>query len=128
MTKLITTDLVILIHFGFILFVIFGGLLALKWKKLIFLHLPAAVWGVLIEFSGWICPLTTLENQLYQIKEAETYSTGFIAHYIIPVIYPLQLTPNIQIILGILLIVFNLVIYTLFFKKWISKSGKNINF
>jgi hypothetical protein len=128
MSKLITAELIILIHFGFILFVIFGGLLALKWKKLILLHLPAAVWGVLIEFSGWICPLTTLENQLYQIKGAETYSTGFIAHYIIPVIYPQQLTQNIQIILGILLIFFNLVIYTLFFKKWISKSAKNTNF
>lgn len=128
MSKLITTDLVILIHFSFILFVIFGGLLTLKWKKLIFLHLPAVVWGSLLEFSGWICPLTTLENQLYQIKDAETYSTGFIAHYIIPVIYPQQLTQNIQIILGILLIVFNLIIYTLFFKKWISKSRKKTNF
>ena len=92
MLKLLTTDVIVLIHFGFILFVIFGGLLVMKWRKFIWLHVPAVVWGALIEFSGWLCPLTTLENELYQDNKAGEYSTGFIEHYIIPVIYPTGLT------------------------------------
>ncbi|MCK5189548.1 MAG: DUF2784 domain-containing protein, partial [Methylococcales bacterium] len=114
----------VLIHFCFILFVIFGGFLALKWKKVIWLHLPAAVWGTLIEFYGWICPLTILENQLRRDNAGGAYSTGFIEHYIIPVIYPEGLTPEIQIILGIVVIVVNLFIYTLVFKKWVRQAGK----
>ena len=100
----LTADLIVLIHFGFIFFVIFGGFLALKCRKLIWLHAPAAIWGALIEFFGWFCPLTTLENELRRNNEDEAYSTGFIEHYIIPVIYPEGLTRDIQIVLGIALI------------------------
>lgn len=64
MTNPLFADLIVIIHFGFILFVIFGGILALKWRNLIWLHLPAAIWGVLIELFGWICPLTYYENSL----------------------------------------------------------------
>ena len=124
MLKLLTADLIVLIHFAFILFVIFGGFLAMKWRKVIWLHMPAAVWGVLIEFYGWICPLTILENQLRRDNNNGAYSTGFIEHYIIPVIYPEGLTPEIQIILGIVVIVVNLFIYTLVFKKWVRQAGK----
>ena len=124
MPKLLTADSIVLIHFAFILFVILGGFLALKWRRFIWLHLPAVLWGVIIEFSGWICPLTTLENKLYQSKDARTYSNGFIEHYIIPVIYPEQLTQNIQIILGVILMVINLFIYTLIYKKWAGKAEK----
>jgi hypothetical protein len=113
----VTADLVVLTHFGFILFVIFGGFLALKWRKFIWLHLPAVVWGILIELSGWICPLTTLENKLRQNNTDGTYATSFIEHYIIPVIYPEGLTRDIQIILGMVVIAINLIIYTLFVKK-----------
>ena len=118
MLNLLTADVIVLIHFCFILFVIFGGLLALKWKKFIWLHVPAMTWGILIEFSGWICPLTKLENEFYRNNKAGEYSTGFIEHYIIPIIYPEGLTRDIQGILGIALIVINLIIYTLLIKKW----------
>ena len=124
MLMLYAADLIVLIHFCFILFVIFGGFLTLKWRKIIWLHLPAAVWGALIEFYGWSCPLTILENQLRRDNDSGTYSTGFIEHYIIPVIYPEGLTPEIQIILGIVVIVVNLFIYTLVFKKWVRQAGK----
>ena len=124
MLKLYAADLIVLIHFSFILFVILGGFLAMKWRKIIWLHLPAAVWGILIEFFGWICPLTVLENRLRLDNDNGAYSTGFIEHYIIPLIYPEGLTPEIQVILGIAVIVFNLFVYTLVFKKWIRQAGK----
>ena len=123
--RLLVADLIVLIHFSFILFVIFGGFLALKWRKFIWLHVPAAVWGTLIEFFGWLCPLTTLENELRRNNDGEAFSTGFIEHYIIPLIYPEGLTRDIQIVLGFVVIVFNLFIYTLIFKKWISENGKS---
>ena len=116
-------DLVVLIHFCFILFVIFGGFLVIKWRRLIWLHLPAAVWGALIEFFGWVCPLTTLENQLCQGTDRGTYSTGFIEHYIIPLIYPTGLTRDIQLLLGVVVVVLNLFVYTQVYAK-LSGAGK----
>ena len=122
MLKLITADIVVLIHFGFILFVIFGGFLTLKWRPLIWLHIPAAIWGALIEFTGWICPLTTLEKELRGNNGDGGYSTGFIEHYITPVIYPEGLTRNIQIAMGIAVVLLNLFIYYRYFKKWCLKK------
>lgn len=117
MLNLIFADLLVFIHFGFILFVIFGGFLALKWRKLIWFHLPAAIWGVLIEFSGWICPLTHFENRLRSVSGGG-YASSFIDHYLIPMMYPSALTREIQIGLGIIVILLNLLVYRkLFFKR-----------
>ena len=124
MLKLLTADLIVLIHFAFILFVIFGGFLVMKWRWFIWLHVPAVVWGALLEFFGWICPLTTLENELRRNKDGEVYANGFIEHYIIPVIYPEELTRDIQIVLGIAVVFLNLFIYTWCFKKWARKPEK----
>ena len=124
MLKLLTADLIVLIHFAFILFVILGGFLVMKWKWFIWLHVPAAVWGALLEFFGWICPLTTLENELRRNNDREAYSSGFIEHYIIPVIYPEELTRDIQIVLGIAVVFLNLFIYMWCFKKWVRKPEK----
>jgi len=110
-------DLIVLIHFIFILFVIFGGFLVIKWPWFIYLHLPAVVWGATVEFFGWICPLTTWEN-LFRRQSSEEYSIGFVEHYIIPLIYPELLTRDIQIVLGIGGILLNLFIYSWVFKKW----------
>ncbi|HEX9653911.1 MAG TPA: DUF2784 domain-containing protein, partial [bacterium] len=90
-------DLVVIIHFAFVIFVVIGGLLALKWRKVIFLHLPAAMWGALIEFAGWICPLTPLENWLRDKGGASGYAGDFVNHYIMPVLYPRELTRGVQI-------------------------------
>lgn len=114
--NLLFTDLIVLIHFSFILFVIFGGFLVLKWRKLIWLHLPAAAWGALIEFAGWICPLTTLENRL-RSASGGGYAGSFIEHYIIPVIYPAALTREIQPALGLAVILLNLFVYRKLFRK-----------
>jgi len=117
MLKHYAADSVVLIHFSFILFVIFGGFLVIKWRKLIWLHLPAAFWGAMIEFFGWICPLTILENKLRQGSEQGAYSTGFIEHYIIPLIYPAGLTRDIQLLLGVVVVIINLFVYIVIVKK-----------
>jgi hypothetical protein len=90
---------------------VFGGLLVLRWSRLVYVHLPAAVWGVLIEFAGWICPLTPLEQSLRQSAGGHGYSGSFIEHYLLPLLYPTALTRTIQLVLGTLVIVVNLCIY-----------------
>ncbi len=119
-------DIVTIIHLLFILFVIFGGFLVLKWRWIIYFHIPAAVWGALIEFKGWICPLTPWENQLRQAGGEAGYSGGFIEHYILPVMYPENLTQEIQVILGIFVIVINLTVYGWILYRWRikRKTGK----
>ena len=104
-------DLVAVLHFAFIIFVLFGGFLALRWVWAPWFHLPAVAWGMGIEFLGWYCPLTPLENALRQASGEEGYTGGFIAHYLLPIIYPEGLTREIQIILGGVLVVINLVVY-----------------
>ncbi len=107
----ILADLVVLLHFAFVAFVVLGGLLALRWPKVAWLHLPAVAWGAFVEVYLHYCPLTPLENRLREQGGLETYGTGFIDHYIIPVIYPPGLTPSMQLFLGILLMTSYIVIY-----------------
>ncbi|WP_020565177.1 DUF2784 domain-containing protein [Methylosarcina fibrata] len=121
MWRLILADLVVAIHFSFILFVVLGGLLALKWRRIVWLHLPAAVWGALIEFAGWICPLTFIENRL-RTGHGSGYSSSFIEHYLIPVIYPSALTREIQIGLGLTVVLINVLIYRQYYIKWLKRQ------
>jgi hypothetical protein len=109
----IAADVVVLIHLGFIVFVMLGGLLVIKWRKVAWFHLPCAFWGAFIELYGGICPLTPLENWLRLAASEAPYTSGFIEHYIAPIIYPTNLTPNIQLILGMSVIVVNLVFYSI---------------
>jgi hypothetical protein len=104
-------DLVVLLHLGFILFVILGGLLALRWPRLAWIHLPAAMWGALIEFAGWICPLTPLENWLREAGGAAGYPGGFIENYIVPLVYPTGLSRETQVFLGVGVVLVNCVAY-----------------
>lgn len=99
------------LHFAFILFVIVGGLLVLKWPKLIWLHLPAVAWGMLIEFAGLWCPLTRWENHFLRKAGAAGYDEGFVAHYLFAVIYPQGLTRGIEIAIGVFVLVVNLGVY-----------------
>jgi hypothetical protein len=115
-------DLVVLVHLAFVVFVVVGGLLALKWRWVVWLHLPAAIWGALIEFGGWICPLTPLENWLRNQGGEEGYAGGFIQHYMVPVLYPDGLTREIQIVLGLAVVILNLVVYTLLFRQARQRS------
>jgi len=107
----VAADFVVIIHFGFIVFVVLGGLLVFRWPKLMWLHLPAVAWGVVIEFAGFICPLTPLENRLRIAAGESGYSGGFIDQYLIPVVYPDGLNRPTQIALGILVVSINLVLY-----------------
>jgi hypothetical protein len=104
-------DAVLLIHLAFLVLVIFGGLLAVWRWRLAWLHLPALAWGIWIQFTGRICPLTPLENRLRQLGGEAGYSGGFIEHYLLSLIYPDGLTRSIQLGLGIGLIAFNALVY-----------------
>ena len=104
-------DLVLCIHVGFVFFVIFGGLLVLKWRWIAWLHLPAAVWGAVVEFTGWICPLTPLENWLREQGGEASYRSDFIAQYLLPVLYPVDLTRDLQLLLGTGVVVLNAAVY-----------------
>jgi len=104
-------DLVLIAHFAFILFAIFGGLLVLYRFKVIWLHLPALLWGATIVGLGGICPLTPLENALRNMAGQQAYSGSFLEHYLLLVIYPPGLTREVQILLAVALIVLNILIY-----------------
>ena len=104
------------LHFAFILFVIGGAFLLLQWPKLMWIHLPAAVWGVLIEWFSWYCPLTKWENYFLQQAGRAGYSGGFVAHYIMPVIYPAGLTRGHEIVIGVFVLVLNAGIYMRVFR------------
>lgn len=104
-------DCLVLVHLAFIVFVVAGGFLVLWRPSCRWIHLPAAVWGALIEFTGWICPLTPWEQALRLKAGLVGYTGGFIEHYILPVLYPQGLTPGVQIALGFLVIGVNVAIY-----------------
>lgn len=104
-------DLIVLIHIGFVCFVLLGGLLALKWRRMMWVHLPAAAWGAIVELNGWICPLTPLENWLRSQAGEGGYTGDFITYYLLSILYPNDLTQEIQTILGIMVVVLNGVIY-----------------
>lgn len=104
-------EAVALFHAAFVAFVVLGGLLALRWRRVMWIHLPAAAWGVLIEFTHWVCPLTPLENTLRARAGVAGYSGGFVDHYILRALYPNGLTPTIQLCLGVAVIAVNVAVY-----------------
>ncbi len=107
----LAADAVVVIHFLFIIFAVAGGLL-LFWRRwIVWFHVPAVIWAVMIGWKGWICPLTPLENHLRRQVQLSTYQESFIEHYLLPVIYPAGLTPEIRYVLGVLVIVANLLSY-----------------
>jgi hypothetical protein len=107
----ILADLVVLIHLAFILFAVLGGVLVLSWKRYAWFHLPAVVWAAFIEFMGWVCPLTPLENWLREKDGTSGYRAGFIDHHILPIIYPDSLTRPSQVALGAFVLGINLGVY-----------------
>ena len=112
---------ILAVHLGFILFAVFGGLLVFYIKWMPWMHIPAAFWGALIEFSGWICPLTPLENHFRGLAGQAGYDNGLIHHYLLKIIYPDGLTRQVQIFLGLGVLIFNLLVYAVYLKK---RKGK----
>ena len=104
-------DLVLVVHLAFIIYVVLGGTLALRWPRYTWVHLTAVAWAAIIELANWRCPLTPLENRLRRLAGEGGYESGFIEHYLVLVIYPAGLTRGTQIILGLLVVTVNLVIY-----------------
>ena len=110
-------DLLVVFHLVFIFYVIAGALLIFKWPKTLWLHIPACFWGMTVEFTGWICPLTPWEIQLRRLAGEEGYIESFIEHYLIPIIYPNGLTREVQMLLGGTVLIVNLSLYTLILIK-----------
>jgi hypothetical protein len=117
MLYLALADFIVLLHLGFILFVVLGGLLVFRCRWLVWLHVPAALWGALVEFLGWICPLTPLETWLRRAAGAPGYSGSFVDQYVVPVVYPADLTREIQIFLGLCVLIFNSAVYVLIWRR-----------
>lgn len=107
----LAADLIVILHFSFVIFVLFGAVLLLWRRWLIWLHLPALIWGVLIELAGWVCPLTPLENHLRLQAGLEMYSGDFVMQYIMPILYPQGLTRELQVGYGLFVLLFNAGIY-----------------
>ena len=118
----ILAELIGVLHFAFVVFVVLGGLLVLRWPRLAWVHLPAAVWGVIIELTGWICPLTPLENRFRRAAGEAAYDRGFIEQYLLPVMYPEGLTREVQIGLAALVLLLNGAIYWVVWRRWRSRS------
>ena len=124
MFYLFLADLVVIVHLSFVAFVVAGGLLALKWKRYAYVHISAVAWAVAVEMMGWVCPLTPLEIWFREGADGKGYTTGFVEHYILPVLYPAELTRTVQLILGILLLSFNIAIYSWTVSRLMKKHTK----
>jgi len=106
----VLADLIVVVHFAFVLFVVLGGLLVIRRRSVAWVHLPAAAWGVWIELSGWICPLTPLENHLRARAGGDVYDVSFVERYLMPVLYPESLARELQLTLGAVVIIVNAVV------------------
>jgi len=105
-------DVTVLLHLAFVVFVVLGGLLVARWPPVAWVHLPAAAWGAWVEFAGWVCPLTPLENWLRTQGGGSAYTSSFIEHYLMPLLYPSSLSRELPYALGALLLLVNAVVYT----------------
>ena len=120
MWYIVLADAVALIHVLFVLFVVFGSLLLLRWPRAAWLHGPALVWGLIVEFSGVTCPLTPLESRLRALGGESGYSEDFVSHWLMAVLYPESLTRGLQIAMGSSLLLLNIGIYV-----WIGRRSRN---
>lgn len=125
MLNQLLADMVVLLHAFFVLFVLLGGVAVLRWRPLAWLHLPAALWGAVLELGGWICPLTYLENYLRRMAGRAAYGGTFIERHLEPLLYPLGLTRYAQLLFGLSALVINLVIYARFWSRRCMKPDKD---
>ena len=111
MLERVLADLILILHLAFILFSLLGGLLVLCSRLWLFLHLPAALWAVLISLKGWTCPLTPLENHFRHLADQTGYEGSFVEHYLLPLVYPAELSRDDQFFLALIALLVNLVVY-----------------
>jgi uncharacterized protein DUF2784 len=115
-------DAILVAHFAFVLFAVLGAFLLLRWPAFVWLHAPAVIWAAFIEFSGAVCPLTPLEVALRQQAGQAGYAGGFIDHYVVSLLYPEGLTPDMQIMLGTVVVAISAAIYLVAFRRWRMSS------
>lgn len=123
MIWLVLADAVLLLHLAFILSVVLGGFAVLRWPKLAWIHVPVVLWGAATEFFSWTCPLTPLEQRLREAGGEAAYSGDFIAHYLLPLIYPAGLTRGVQLVLGAFVVLVNAGVYLLLWRRRRSAAG-----
>ena len=116
-------DIVLVGHLAFVVFAVLGGFLVFRWRRVVWLHVPAVAWAVLVELAGWICPLTPLENWLRVEHGTGAYHGGFVEHYFLPILYPAELTRELQIVLGALVLLINFSIYGWLIRRVTSSVG-----
>ncbi len=114
----LAADAVLGLHFGFVLFVVAGGLLVLRWPRLAWIHAPAFVWGSIVNLMSWTCPLTPLENHFRRLAGEAGYGGGFIEEYIAPIVYPAGMPRELELVAGVSLPLWNLVVYGLVLWRW----------
>jgi hypothetical protein len=124
MTYRLLADVTVVLHLGFVLFVVAGGLLVWRHPRLAWLHVPAALWGAFIEFAGWVCPLTPLENWLREHGGERAYSESFVEHYLLPVLYPESLTREVQWVLGGLVLLVNVIAYAMIVRRRVAHNSR----
>ena len=113
----ILAHVTVVLHLGFVLFVVLGGLLVARWPRIAWVHLPAAGWGAWVEFAGWLCPLTPLENWFRRQDGGAAYTDSFVEHYLVPILYPASLSRELQWGLGGPVLLVNLTVYLLVFHR-----------
>jgi hypothetical protein len=119
----IAADATLIVHLAFILFVVIGAVLALRWRWMPLLHLPATAWGVYVELAGAFCPLTALENRLLVLAGQSGYGGSFVEHYLLHVIYPAGLTREMQQLLAVTVVLLNVVLYAWLLRRRSRRSG-----
>ena len=117
-------DAIVVVHFGFVVFVVVGGFLTWRWRWIILLHGPAALWGTLIEFAGWVCPLTPLENHFRRLAGESGYQGGFIQHHLLQVLYPVDYTLALRVTLGLLVVTLNVLAYGVYLRRWTGRPAR----
>ena len=121
MTFRILADATVAVHLAFVLFVILGGLIVARWRGVAWVHIPAAAWAAWVEFAGWVCPLTPLENWLREQGGGTAYSSSFIEHYLLPILYPESLSRELQWVLGGMALLINAVMYVVVFRRGVQR-------
>ena len=118
----VLADLVLAGHAAFVVFVMLGGLLVLRWPRVAWVHVPSALWGVCVEVAGKVCPLTPMENELRRAAGESGYPGGFLEHYVTPILYPQGLTRGIEVGLGVAVLLLNLVVYTVVWQRTLRRA------
>ncbi len=124
----ILADIIVIIHMSFILFVVLGGLLVVKYRRVVYIHFPAMIWGAIVEFYNIICPLTPWENYFREMGGVERYESDFIEKYLIPVMYPINLNVKIQFVLGCFVLVVNAIVYAVVLYHYFKKKKHETRF